>query len=190
MRFTTKCVLLLGLGFGCADKAQEPTEATDTGSTGDADGWWEDGSSDDDDESDDDFFDDDDKPDDGFILFEFGISMTTGEGGFEGHVGACNFSGDLASVTEVEACDDCTMAMSMTMESVVFTGEDCEDLADLEGSEAQYGHGAVELIEIDGLSIHGLYSFDEKEEDPAWAVMEDGYSVFLDDMWFFGIEQE
>ena len=184
MRLTTTFMLLLGLGIGCADKAQEATEATDTGSPGDADGWWEDDSSDDDDKPD----DDDDKPDDSFILFEFGISMITGEGGFEGHWGACNFSGDLASVTEVEACDDCTMAMSMTIESVVFTGEDCEELADLEGSEEQFGHGAVELIEIDGLSIHGLYSFNE-EEDETWAVVEDGYSLFWDDMWFFGIEQ-
>ena len=131
MRLDNRFLLLLGLGIGCADKAQESTEATDTGSVGDADGWWEDDSSDDDDKPD----DDDDKPDDSFILFEFGISMTTGEGGFEGLCGACNFSGDLASVTEEEACDDCTMAMSMTIESVVFTGEDCEELADLEGAE-------------------------------------------------------
>ena len=185
MRLITTFLLLLGLGTGCADKAQESDEATDTGSVGDADGWWEDDSSDDDDKPD----DDDDKPDDSFILFEFGISMITGEGGFEGHVGACNFSGGLASVTEVEPCDDCTMAMSMTMVSVVFTGEDCEELADLEGSEEQFGHGAVELIEIDGLSIHGLYSFNEEDDEP-WAVVEDGFSLFWDDMWFFGVEQD
>ena len=188
--------LLLGLGVGCSDVKEEKSAATDTGTDADADDWWEDDDTpddDDDDKPDDDDDkpdDDDDKPDDdddGYIVFEFGLSLSTGEGGFEGHWGECNFTGGLADVTEVEACDDCSMAMSMTIVSVAFTGEDCEDLDDMEGSIETFGHGTAEIFEIEDLSIHALYGFD-KDETSAWAAVDGGYSLIIDGWWFFGVE--
>ena len=82
------------------------------------------------------------------------------------------------------------MAMSVTYASVSFTGDDCDELGDLtgwEGSTETFGHGTVELIEIEGLSIHALYGFDEGET-PEWAAVDGGYSLLIDGMWYFGIE--
>ena len=45
----------------------------------------------------------------------------------------------------------------------------------------------IELIEIEGLSIHALYGFDEGET-PEWAAVDGGYSLLIDGMWYFGIE--
>jgi hypothetical protein len=203
MKNTLVMVLILGLSLGCSDGKEDGSAGgdTDTDTGTDADDWWEaddtpddddddDKPDDDDDKPDDDDDkpdDDDDKPEDSYILFEFGISLSTGEGGFEGHWGKCNFTGELADVTEVEACDDCSLAMSMTFVSVTFTGEDCEDLDDIEGETESFGHGTAEIFEIEDLSIHALYGFD-KDETTTWEAIDGGYSLFYDDYWLFGIE--
>jgi len=183
---TLAMFLFLWLGVGCSDGKEDVSAAADTGTEAAEDNWWEDDETPDDDDEPDDG-DDDDKPDDSFLLFEVGVSLATGTGGFEGHYGECEFTGAIVDATEADACDDCSMAMSVTYASVSYTGDDCDDLDDLEGSTEIFGHGTVELIDIEGLSIHALYGFDE-DETPEWAAVDGGYSLLIDGMWYFGIE--
>lgn len=174
MSSSMQIFLWLGLSTGCGLSVGDP-EATDTG----AGGWWEV------DEEKDDRDEDDDEESEGWLALDWVLDPNTGTGTFEGHFGACEISGAVTDAVETDPCEDCGLAMSMTYTSVALTGEDCEDLDDLEGSTDSFGHGLEKIFEIDGLSIHALYEFDEAD---GWAEAWGGYSVLKEGTWYFGVE--
>ena len=75
----------------------------------------------------------------------------------------------------------------MNYQSLSFTGEDCEVFQEMEEITEIYGHGEEVISEYEGYNIHGLYMIDEEEGDN-WVEVQGGYSLIIEDIWYFGID--
>jgi hypothetical protein len=164
--------------IGCSTD-KESTEDIDT----QAEGWW-DNPEEGDEEEPDDF---DDEEGDGLLSFEWSVDPGTGTGIFDGTYGNCNAYGEVVNAIEVEDCSGCSLSMSMNYQSLSFTGEGCEAFQEMEEITEIYGHGEEVIYEYDGYNIHGLYMIDEEEGDN-WVEVQGGYSLIIEDIWYFGID--
>jgi len=190
MRDPTALSLILALMIGCSSgKAEDSggdTASSAAVSSADEGNWWEDGDTGGD-WSGDTGKEDSDEESEAFIVFEFTLNRSTGMGAFEGRIGSCEASGLLLNAEELEPCSDCSQSMSMTYDSVLLTGDDCDDLNDLDGAVEMFGHGKDEIFEVDGLGVHALYGLDS-EEGEIWEEVLGGYSVMHEGVWYFGLE--
>jgi hypothetical protein len=146
-----------------------------------ADGWWDDPAEGDEEEPD----DFDDEAEGGLMSLEWTVDLASGTGIFDGSHGGCKVYGEVVNAMEIDTCSACSLGMSITYESLNFSGEGCETLQEMEDITDRYGHSKQVIGEYDGYMLHALYMIDE---DDNWVEVVEGYSLIFEDIWYFGID--
>ena len=190
-----RTLLCLTLTVACTEGSKEEVEAEP--SPGE-DEWWEvegddkDDDDKDDDDKDDDDKDDDDKDDEGFEGV-FSVDLDTGTGWMSMAITSedpCEVTGVLAELDEVEGCEVCSMAMSLTFSDMESTGDDCDWLLILEGLPMGFGQGEEGGYDVDGTTLFPLYEFDDELSGSGWVLVDGGYSHVDGTSWEFGFGWE
>ena len=185
-------IVLLVLGCTKEDESAGTAATTDTGSAEDR--WWEsDEDAGEDEESDE---ESDDKPDDGdfgglTVDFKTVVDLDAGTGTFDFKYdlgeGLCQIKGALVDLVDADGCLDCTIAKSMTLDSVTVLGDDCGTSSDWEGEVQTFGQGSTEVYEYEGTQYYTLYELDPEEGDD-WEEVDGGYSTTDGSKWTFNMK--